>query len=281
MEELTVSELSNNIKYVLDNKFKNKTLKVIGEISGISIRGQNTWLKLKDNTTTLDVVFWRSCLSNRNGDNVEITGKVSYWSKSSQLKFVGEDIKQFGVGDLHQQYEDLKAKYEKAGYFNNRKPLPQSVKNIGVITSGAGAALHDFLYVLKKNNFSGNVYVYDCIVQGSKCPSSVAKGINFFNKQFTVNNLSDSEEEIDTDIKHTIDLIVVTRGGGSLEDLMGFSHKKVIESIYKSKKYVISAVGHEVDNMLSDSVANYRAPTPSVAGEVVNDGTFSSRERGE
>jgi len=259
MEELTVSELSSNIKYVLDNKFKNRTVKVVGEISGINVRGQNTWLKLKDNTATMEVVFWQSMLDNKNGDNVEIIGKVSYWNKTSQLKFVGEEITIFGVGDLHREYEELKVKYEKAGYFNNRQPLPKTVKNIGVITSRDGAALHDFLYVMEKNNFSGNVYVYNCIVQGPRCPPNVAKGIKFFNKPFSVN----------TDTKEEVDLIVVTRGGGSLEDLMGFSHKKVIEAIHKSKIYVISAVGHEVDNMLSDSVANYRAPTPSIAGEVV------------
>ena len=108
MEELTVSELSNNIKYVLDNKFKNRTVKVVGEISGINVRGQNTWLKLKDNTATMEVVFWQSMLDNKNGDKVEITGRVSYWHKTSQLKFVGEDIELFGIGDLHREYEELK-----------------------------------------------------------------------------------------------------------------------------------------------------------------------------
>jgi exodeoxyribonuclease VII large subunit len=260
MEKLTVSELSDSIKYVLDRKFKNKTVKVIGEISGINVRGRNTWLTLKDNITSLGVVFWQSILDNKNGDKVEIIGKVSYWNKSSKLIFIGEEIKIFGVGDLHREYEESKIKYEKAGYFNNRQPLPKTVKNIGVITSGDGAALHDFLYVMKKNNFSGNVYVYDCIVQGPRCPTNVSNGIKFFNKSFSVDNIQEQN----------IDIIVVTRGGGSLEDLMGFSHKKVIEAIYKSTKYVISAVGHEVDNMLSDSVANYRAPTPSIAGEVVS-----------
>lgn len=258
MEEYTVSELSNNIKNVLDGRFKNVTVKVVGEISNISIRGNTTWLTLKDNTSSLDTVFW-NILDNKLGDNVEILGNVNYWNKKSQIKFIGSDIKLFGVGDIYREYEELKIKYEKAGYFNNRRPLPKSVRNIGVVTSGDGAALHDFLYVMKKNNFSGNVYVYDCIVQGPKCPLNVSNGIKFFNKSFSVNNIQEQN----------IDIIVVTRGGGSLEDLMGFSHKKVIESIYKSKKYIISAVGHEVDNMLSDSVANYRAPTPSIAGEVV------------
>lgn len=279
MEELTVSELSDNIKYVLNNTFSNKMLKVVGEISGISVRGQNTYLKLKDSITTIDVIFWQAMLDNKHGQNVEITGKISYWNKSSQIKFVGESIKLFGIGDLHKQYEELKTKYEKAGYFNNRLPLPKTVKNIGIITSEKGAALHDFLYVMKKNNFSGNIYVYNCIVQGSGCPTSVAKGIKFFNKTFSINNISETDEEIDTDIKHEIDLIVITRGGGSLEDLMGFSHPKVIESIHKSKKYIISAVGHEVDNMLSDSVANYRAPTPSIAGEVVSSININKKKK--
>lgn len=282
MEEVTVTELSNNIKYVLNNKFNNKTIKVTGEISGISTRGQTTYLKLKDDSSSIDVIFWQTELDNKHGEKVEITGKINYWSKTSQIKFVGSDIKLFGIGALHKQYEDLRIKYEKAGYFNNRKPLPKMVKNIGIVTSANGAALQDFLYVLNKNTFSGNIYVYNCIVQGSGCPLSVAKGIKFFNKSFTINDITDSDT-IDTynssNNKCSVDIIIVTRGGGSFEDLMGFSHPKVIESIYKSKKYVISAVGHEVDNMLSDSVANYRAPTPSIAGEVVSSININKKKK--
>jgi len=309
----TVSEISDIIKKTLQDGFKNKTVSVTGEISNVKSSGKHTYLTLKDDNASISVAFWGSQLDNDHGDNVEITGKIDYYTQQGKVNFIGKGIKNIGVGALHAEYEKIKKNYEQKGYFNNSKPLLTSVKKIGLVTAETGAALKDFEYVLKKNDFSGNVYIYDCIVQGPKCPASVAAGIKFFNSAFLANvtvvqndtsistskskkqikDDSESDTETDTDtnssdfdpfampgsikkhrfLKNTdeveVDIIIVMRGGGSFEDLMGFSDPKVIDAIYNSKKYIISAVGHEIDNMLSDYVANYRAPTPSIAGEVI------------
>ncbi len=301
MDSYTVSELNEVIKKAIQSEFKNKSITVSGEISNLKKSGKHSFLTLKDDNSTLSVAFWSHSLNNEHGDHVEITGKLDYYTKTSNINLIGSTIKIIGIGSLHTQYEKLRNEYEKKGYFNNKKSLPSTVKNIGVVTAMGGAALQDFVYVLKKNYFSGNVYVYDCSVQGIKCPASVSAGIKFFNSRFYVStNLSESEEsdeqlsdsnfdpfvipsltnsnnqsESQCNNKYSnafeveVDIIVITRGGGSFEDLMGFSNPKIIECIYTSKKYTISAVGHEIDNMLSDFVANYRAPTPSVAGEVI------------
>lgn len=270
---VTVTELNEIVKKTISTEFKNKSITVSGEISNLKNSGDHTFLTLKDGASTLSVAFWSKYLTNQNGEHVEITGRMDYYTKSGNINFIGSGIKIMGIGSAHTQYENIREEYEKKGFFKNRKPLPDTVKNVGVVTSYTGAALQDFMYVLRKNHFSGNVYVYDCNVQGTKCPASVAQGIKFFNGPFDLLD-SDDNDDNDNDKMHQdqdieVDVIVVTRGGGSFEDLMGFSNPRVIDAIYGSKKYIISAVGHEIDNMLSDYVANYRAPTPSIAGEVI------------
>ncbi len=296
MNNYTVTELNEIIKKTITTEFKNKLITVSGEISNLKNSGNHTYLTLKDDTTTLSVAFWNKNLKNQNGEHVEVSGKMDYYIKSGNINFIGTNVKIIGVGSSHSQYEKIREEYEKKGYFKNRKSLPNSAKNIGVVTSYTGAALQDFMYVLKKNQFSGNVYIYDCNVQGIKCPVSVAQGIKFFNSPFNISDYDDkSDTDVDTDadtetnsdsdaktshdlskghreetiVEVEVDIIVVTRGGGSFEDLMGFSSPKVIDAVHGSKKYIISAVGHEIDNMLSDYAANYRAPTPSIAGEVI------------
>ena len=248
----TVSEINSLIKNVITNEFKNRHITVRGEISGIQISGRHTYLTLKDNDTAISVNFWNMCLKNEHGENVEISGKIDYYTKMGKISLIGNAIKNIGIGNLHNIYEKIKLEYEGKGYFNNSKTLPKIIKNVGVITSKTGAAIDDFIYILKKNHFFGNIYIYDCKVQGDDCPQSVSNAINYFNG---INN---------------IDALVITRGGGSFEDLIGFSNKLVLDAIYKSNKYTISAIGHERDHMLSDYIANYRAPTPSIAGEVIS-----------
>lgn len=332
MNNYTVSEINDVVKKALHVEFRNKTVTITGEISNIKPSGRHTYLTLKDDNTSIQVVFWGSHLDNKHGDNVEIAGRIEYYVKNGNVNLIGTSIKNIGIGSLHTEYEKIKNDYNQKGYFNNRKPLPSSVKKIGIVTSEGGAAIRDFLYVLENNGFSGDVYVYDCIVQGSRCPISVAAGVKFFNSPFFVESSStnstsssstntdiiekntikskskkqikDSSDSIDSDPfeisdnvkakaksdkvmdkfindsdETEVDLIVVTRGGGSFEDLMGFSHPKVIDAIYHSKKYTISAVGHEIDNMLSDFAANYRASTPTNAAEVVSSINDNNRKQ--
>ena len=305
MENYTVSEISQNIKNILVSGLQNKYIVVIGEISNLKHSGRHTYLTLKDEISSINVVFWGDSIGNKNGDNVEIMGKVDFYTKTSNVNFIGKNIKNIGIGSLYTKYEELSIEYKKKGYFNNRKSLPKIVSKIGVVTSLDGAAWHDFVFVLKKNAFIGEVYIYNCITQGTNCPLSVANGIKFFNNSFfcnSSNNLNDiyNNDIIDDDTDNNInaninakingningntnnidvDIIVITRGGGSFEDLIGYSDPKVIEAIYASKKYTISAIGHEIDNMLSDYVANYRAPTPSIAGEVIASIGYNNRKK--
>jgi len=332
MQKYSVSELAMWLKQIIGKEFRNEVT-VTGEISGFKVSGKNTFLTLKDEESCVDCCFWQSALTNSTGEHVEITGKIDYYPKTGRLNFIGKRIKNVGIGVLHKEYEELFEKYKSMGYFDNKKPLPKTVRNIGIITSQDGAALQDFLYVLRSQKFIGTVYIYNCIAQGPKCASTVANGIRYFDSPITsnntiiVNNLNESNEEHDEnsqdsnesedpfktiavkkvnppkgslakdtlvkdtlakeqmnlndmgDIETVVDLIVITRGGGSFEDLMGFSDPKIIEAIYRSKRYTISAVGHEIDMMLSDHVANYRAPTPSIAGEVVAKISMSKMNR--
>lgn len=313
----TVSEINNVIKNTLHAKFKGQTIKISGEISGLKYSGVHTYLTLKENTSSISVQFWRQNLKFSNGDHVEIEGKINYYQGNGSVNIVGSSIKLVGEGVLHAEYEKLKESYDKKGYFNNKKPLPSSIKRVGIVTSFGGAALHDLLHVLDTGGFSGEIYIYDCVVQGVNCGTAVSKGIKFFNSPFFIdpsknidlitsktisksikkpkddrsqdsdydifesNESSDSSDSRSSESSNSllhgseyymdveVDIIVVTRGGGSFEDLIGFSDPKVIEAIHTSTKYVISAVGHHVDNMLSDYVANFRAATPSIAGEVL------------
>jgi exodeoxyribonuclease VII large subunit len=257
----TVSEISNRIEDAITNKFK-KPVKIQGEISNVKMFKGNIYMTLKDPFSTIKVVMWAY---NKNGDKPElkdgcqviVTGNIKTYNKSSTYQLNAYNVVLFGVGDSHSKYNKLKKSFEKKGYFDNdkKKTLPDKIKNVGIITSTDGAALKDILFVLDKNSFNGNVFVRNCYVQGPSCPKTVIDGINFFS------NYKNNNE--------SIDVIIISRGGGSFEDLFGFSDKLLVEKIYESEICIISAIGHEIDNMLSDYVADIRAPTPSVAGEII------------
>lgn len=259
---LTVCELTELIKTVFNNTFSKTKLCIIGEISNFKPSKNNLFFTLKDESSSINAVMWNysarkdtdASLKNiKDGKKVKVYGSIVLFAKSGTYNLNSYNIELLGVGNLHQEYVDLKEKYNKAGYFdeNIKKSLPVSIEKVGIITAEGGAALQDFLYVLKKNNFSGKVYIKNCLVQGKECPISVSNSI----------------EELD---QLGLDVIVIARGGGSFEDLFGFSDEKVIEAIYEANTCIISAIGHEVDFMLSDFVADIRAPTPSIAGEIIS-----------
>lgn len=255
----SVKEIGTTIKLTITKLFTNK-ISIQGESSNVKLTRGNLFFTLKDNDAAINIMFWDySKKTNENiedGEKIIVTGKLSCYIKSGTVNFICDDITKLNdVGDLHKTYENTKKIFLEKGYFDNgkKKNIPNVIKNIGIITSKDGAAIQDVLYVLNKNNFKGNVYIKNCIVQGNGCPISVMKSIEYFK-----NNKID------------VDVLLITRGGGAFEDLMGFSDEIVIDTIYNSDTFIMSAVGHEVDNMLSDFVADYRAPTPSVAAEVMS-----------
>lgn len=252
----TVSELSNSIKNTLSKSIPDKLI-VTGEISNYKVSNGNMFFTLKDNDSSISVVSWNHekyfSSDYSNGDKVKVHGKLSCYAKNGTYSLHIYKIEKEGLGKLHLSYEQIKTSYKDKGYFDNKKQFPSKVDNIGIITSPEGAAIQDILFVLNKNNYNGKVYIKRCAVQGNQCAKTISDSIEYF-------NTCDKQ----------IDLILVTRGGGSFEDLMGYSDPKVIESIYKSKIFVMSAVGHEIDFMLSDFVADIRAPTPSIGAEIIS-----------
>lgn len=263
-EPISVSKLNGQIKTFLETKFRGR-IRVVGEVSNLKPSSRHMYFSLKDGDSLISVVLWATyrtaCPDIENGQKIIVEGYVSCYTKFGSYQLNGRSIQLLGTGDLQQEYNKIRAQYEKRGYFDPsiKKSLPEEIRRVGVLTSLEGAALQDFLYVLKKNRFYGTLYLKNCQVQGRDCPKTVSAGLELFDKL-------------------ELDLIVVTRGGGALEDLFGFSNPLVVESIFHTKTPVISAIGHEVDTMLSDLVADVRAPTPSIAGEIIG---VSQRERME
>lgn len=255
---ITVTDLNVMIKDTLTTKFSSQ-LKVKGELSNIKASGPHTYLTLKDDDSSISITAWNTKFPNlKNGDDVIVTGKIACFLKGGSYQVSATKIERIGVGHLHEILEQNKKMFTDKGYFSKstlQLQLPTTINRIGILTASGGAALHDILYVLEKNMFFGEVCIKNCSVQGQMCPESVANGILFFN------NLHETKP---------IDVLIIARGGGSFEDLIGYSSKEVVKAIHKTNVYTISAVGHEVDTMLSDYSANYRAPTPSIAGEVVS-----------
>lgn len=265
---ISVSELNESIKNVFQINF-DQPIKVIGEITNLKPSKGHLYFDLKDELSMIKVNKWNyDNLKNKpkieNGTKVIVKGKLSIFSRYGTYNINADSIEPLGVGNLHTEYLKLKDYYTQKGYFNDehKKKLDGKIEKVGIITAKDGAALQDFLYVLKKNNYDGEVYIKNCIVQGKDCPKSVCECLKILDTM-------------------DLDVIVIARGGGSFEDLFGFSDKHVIEAIYKMKTRTISAIGHEIDFMLSDYVADIRAPTPSIAGEMISckkEGIFSIQE---
>lgn len=263
---ISVNQLNDIIKQIITDKLSS-VIKVKGEISNMKLSNNNVYFTLKDDISSISAVLWSRLNTDKadkfkNGDDVIVTGKITCYTKQGNYQITASKIERIGIGNLHEQYEKLKNDYQKSGYFSKKREFPKYVNRIGILTSSDGAALQDVLYVLNSNKFYGDIYIKNCFVQGNLCPKSVKDGIEYFNK---LNNES------------TIDLLLITRGGGSFEDLMGYSSEEIVKSIYNSNIFTISAVGHEIDWMLSDLAADCRAPTPSIAGEMIS--TVQKRKR--
>lgn len=249
---VTISQINENIKNKLDN-IKNVTLK--GEITNLKMSNGHYYLSLKDSYSSISAIIWKNKklkIDIQNGDEVIVSGKINVFTRNGTFSLHIDEINKNSKGNSYLEYERIKEKYYKLGYFDQKKLLPKIITRLGIITAKHGAALQDILYVLKKNNINIDIIIEDCNVQGINCPSSIISALN---------NIS------------SVDVIILGRGGGSIDDLMGFSHPDVIEAIYQCKMNgttIISAVGHEIDFMLSDFVADIRAPTPSIAGEIIS-----------
>ena len=256
----SVSEFSHVIKKLVETNFS--YVRIRGEISRPSFPGSgHVYFTLKDTEGTIAAIIWKYTLPRlsikpEEGIEVICTGKVTTFAGQSKYQIIVESMEVAGEGALLKMLEDRRKKLLKEGLFNQefKKTIPYIPKIIGVITSPSGAVFRDILHRLS-DRFPSHVYLWPVAVQGEGSAKQISNAIDKFN-QFTD----------ETTIKKP-DLLIVARGGGSLEDLWSFNEEIVVRSVFKSSIPVISAVGHETDTTLIDFVSDLRAPTPSAAAE--------------
>lgn len=256
---ITVSQLNMYAKSILDGDSNLRSVYVCGEISNFTnhYRTGHWYMSLKDEQAQVRAVMFRnSCARVRfmpqNGMKVLVRAKASLFERDGQFQLYIEDMQPDGVGALALAYEQLKEKLGKKGYFDveRKKPLPSYPERIAVITSETGAAVHDILSVLSRRCPTSTIVFCPVQVQGDSAPAQIIDAIN------KVNSLS------------AADVIILGRGGGSIEDLWAFNDEGVAQAIYNSDIPIISAVGHETDFTIADFVADVRAATPSVGAEL-------------
>lgn len=255
----TVSEFNRKVKNYLEDNSDLREFFLEGELSGVTYyKSGHLYFNLKDRDAQIKCVafkykFKRIAEDLKDGDSVKIFGDVGFYENRGDFQVLVRHIeKKNELGELFIKLEQLKKELGEAGYFDlkHKKPLPKYPKNIGVVTAYTGAALQDIIKTIKKRDNTINIYAYPAKVQGVGAEAEIIKGIKTLNK-------------IDE-----IDLIIAGRGGGSIEDLWAFNDKNVALAFFNSKKTIISAVGHEIDNLLSDLTADTRAATPTQAVEL-------------
>ena len=255
----SVSEINEYIKMVLESSPQLRDVWLRGEISNFksNFSSGHLYFSLKDANSSIKAVMFRGYSQRlkfrpESGMKVVVHGKISTYTVSGDYQIIIDDMQPDGVGALAIAFEQLKAKLESEGLFSpeRKKPIPKFVRSVGVITSASGAALHDIINVSGRRCPSAEIIVYPAYVQGELAPRSLTSGILFFNN------------------RHNVDLIIIGRGGGSMEDLWGFNDEGLARAIADSHIPVISAVGHETDFTICDFVADKRAPTPSAAAEL-------------
>jgi exodeoxyribonuclease VII large subunit len=253
----TVSELTHEIKDILEANFEG--VWVTGEISGVKTpMSGHIYFTLKDEGGQLKSVLYRGRLAHlkfqpEDGIEVVVMGTISVYEPRGEYQLIVDHLEPKGLGALQLAFEQLKKKLTAEGLFDpaHKKPIPAFPKIIGVVTSPTGAAIRDILKVLRRRFANVEVLIYPVRVQGETASQEIAKAIQ------------------DLNTLDGIDVLIVGRGGGSIEDLWAFNEEIVARSIYASRIPVISAVGHEIDFTIADLVADLRAPTPSAAAEMV------------
>ena len=252
---LTVTKFNSIIRDIFNAEELLHNVKIAGEVFGVSLSKMATYFSIKDEASSLPCVCFYGDLAKdiKEGDMVVVTGSPNYYAKSGRFNFVVSKIEPFGQGLLYQKFLLLKEQLEKEGLFDqaHKKPIPANIKRIGVVTSKDGAVIQDIKNVTWRRNPAIDIVLYDTKVQGNGAEKEIADGINFF---------SDYDK---------VDVVIVARGGGSLEDLSAYNTELVARATYNCNKPIVSAVGHETDFTIIDFVSDLRAPTPSAAAELL------------
>ncbi len=265
---LSVSELTEQVRRLLEKNVGQ--VWVTGEVSNLRVQSSgHIYFTLKDANSQLSCVLFRTeSVSHReslaDGQKVLLQGEVTVYEARGQYQLIVRAVELQGVGSLQIAFEKLKHKLAAEGLFANerKRPLPKFPQRIGLVTSPTGAAIRDVLHVVQRRNPGLEIILAPCRVQGDGSAAEVAGAIRM------LNGWTNSQ----------VDLILVTRGGGSLEDLWAFNEEIVARAIFDSRLPVVSAVGHEIDFTISDFVADVRAATPSAAAEIITEAVHASRE---
>ncbi len=252
-----VSEITTIVKGLLEDTIGNIYVK--GEISGLKIpESGHIYFSLKDEFNQIKVALFKYSARKLNidlkdGQEVIVYGKLSIYGKKSEYQIIAEDIQMLGIGDLLLKFEKLKKKLAEKGLFdeNRKRQIPKFPEKVGIITSITGAAIRDILKILSRRYTDLEILIKPTLVQGEEAPGQIIEAIKIFN-------------EFDD-----IDVIIMARGGGSIDDLWAFNDENLAYAIYESRIPIISAVGHEIDWTIADFVADLRAPTPSAAAELL------------
>ncbi len=255
----TVAELVGDVRESVEREYPD--IWVEGELSNLrSAPSGHVYFTLKDGDSQLPTVLFRrqaTLLRFRpeDGLHVLVRGKVSVYEQRGQMQLIAEFMEPVGAGSLQIAFEQLKARLQQEGLFDaaRKTPLPAFPRCIGIVTSPAGAVIRDFINVGGRRHEALNVLLYPALVQGASAAIEVAAGIEYFNRE------------------RNVDVIVIARGGGSLEDLSAFNSESLARAIAASELPVVSAVGHETDFTIADFVADLRAPTPSAAAELITE----------
>lgn len=256
---LSVTQINLYIKEVISRDDVLSDVLVKGELSNFKAHSSgHMYMSLKDESGVMRAVMFRSAAARlnfrpQNGMKVIAHGRVAVYERDGQYQLYIDDMQQEGQGDLYAAFEQLKKKLAAEGLFDpkHKKPLPKYPKKVGVVTAPTGAAIRDIINVLSRRFSYSDVVLYPVLVQGENSAASIVSAIEYFN------------------VTELADVLIVGRGGGSIEDLWSFNEEVVARAIYNSRIPIVSAVGHEIDFTISDFVADLRAPTPSAAAELV------------
>jgi len=259
MTSFNIKDLSDLIK----KNIPKEKITLVAEVREPKLRGGNMYLTLKDDNGYINCIIWKSNITNeiqslKEGGKITVIGNLNFYQNRCSLSFVISKLLSIdGKGELMEEYEKIFKYYNDNGYFLESKKIkpPNVIKKILILTSKEGAAIQDFYYGIENGGIKIEQELVNVIVQGNDCPSNIIK--------YLENNI------IDKDVDY--DLIVLTRGGGSFEDLFGFCKPELIDCIHKLHIPLLSAIGHQVDTTLVDYVADIIAPTPSLAAQYIVD----------
>ena len=253
----TVRQLNYYISNLFDNEPFLKNVRVTGEVSNVSEpRSGHLYFSLKDESGKIPVAMFRGARGGlkgnlKDGMKVVVTGEVTVYTRGGYYQIIAQTVAPAGIGDLHEQYEKLKAELAEKGMFDadHKKPIPKYATSIGIVTAKTGAVIQDMIRITKRRNPHVRILLYPVLVQGEGAAEQIAEGIAALDRL-------------------GLDVLIVGRGGGSIEDLWAFNEVLVAEAIYACETPVVSAVGHETDTTIADFVADRRAATPSEAAEL-------------